>query len=137
MKRSLMDLFNSQHFCLIIAKISNIFIFSCILSPIQKRQNEFTEEIEIISVINDDEEDTDEFNLERRQKHYYISPKTKVIFLARRYRFVFVLDLSPSLASGVGYKKKKIYIRLKIFFSKLILSTHPFVLGYSKQHHNQ
>lgn len=35
---------------------------------------------------------------------YYISPNTKIVFLARRYRFVYILDLSPSLASGVGFK---------------------------------
>lgn len=30
-----------------------------------------------------------------------LSPDTTVIFLARRYRLVFVLDLSPSIASVV------------------------------------
>lgn len=83
-----------------------LFLFLHLFKP----QNEFTEEIEIISVINDDE-DTDDFGSEERQNDklnnlYYISPKTKVIFLARRYRFVFVLDLSPSLASGVRNAKK-------------------------------
>ena len=64
-------------------------------------QEEFEEELDVVSVIPTSppaDWDSDTSHLYR----YRVTPRTGVTFLARVYRLVFCLDLSPSVATVVS-----------------------------------
>lgn len=63
-------------------------------------QEEFTEEIEIVSMLPSNYQHLVEEEAECGP--FLITQNTKVTFLARRYRLAFILDLSPSMTTVVS-----------------------------------
>jgi hypothetical protein len=57
------------------------------------------EELEILSVLSEDSHDA---SASRKVKTLRLVPSTHITFIGRRYRFVFCLDVSPSLATVVS-----------------------------------
>ena len=76
----------SPHFCFV---------------PLSADQTDFNEEIEIVSMLPSNYQDLVNEDDDRRGP-FLITQNTKVTFLARRYRLVFVLDLSPSMSTVVS-----------------------------------
>ena len=65
-------------------------------------ENEETPELEIVSVLP--KEKPTSWSAENSHQFFYrISSTTSLIFLAHKYRMVFSLDLSPSLATIVSF----------------------------------
>lgn len=79
------------------------------------------DDFEIISVIPTD----DLVSRERSTNCYFcLAPSTIITFLAHRYRFVFILDISPSLASLVSNRYCILWILVlwlifEIFFNSV------------------
>lgn len=58
-------------------------------------------DFEVVSIIPVKEPPA--WNFEQRHSYRYrVSPDTKIVYLSRRYRIVFCLDISPSVASVVS-----------------------------------
>lgn len=63
-------------------------------------QEEYNDEIEIVSMLPSDYQDLG--GEEATCGPFMITPNTKITFFARRYRLVFILDLSPSMSTVVS-----------------------------------
>ena len=74
-------------------------------------QNEEDEDLKIISIIGDVKQIENEDGIAVPDTHNYkVVPNTRVTFLAKTYRLVFILDISPSIASAVSIVQPRPYI---------------------------
>ena len=65
-------------------------------------KSEYTNEIEVVSIVPLDYQDLDEDEPTPGPCVGLLTPSTRVTFFARRYRLVYILDLSPSMATVVS-----------------------------------
>ncbi|RWS27289.1 protein SZT2-like protein, partial [Leptotrombidium deliense] len=104
---------------------------TCVSLKPKHRLCEFTEEVEIVSVVARDDGEADQQIDDTEEHTYLITANTKVTFLARRYRFVFILDLSPSVSSVDVLSNSVLYEKIFLTFSRSLrgLCSHAYVPG--------
>lgn len=85
--------------CLVVSHPPLVAESALFFVPLSADQADFNEEIEIVSMLPSNYQDLVD---EDRRGPFLITQNTKVTFLARRYRLVFVLDLSPSMTTVVS-----------------------------------